>query len=85
MIILFDSSIMLRFSESKVAKEKLYGAKKTVNIWDVNVDNVVVSKLIKTKTNPYVFDWILKMMLLLLKPVALMLLKLSGYVKTFKK
>ena len=85
MIILFDSSIMLRFSESKVAKEKLYGAKKTANIWDVNVDNVVVSKLIKTKTNPYVFDCILKMMLLLLKPVALMLLKLSGYVKTFKK
>ena len=33
---------MLRFGKTKVAKEELYGAKKLINIWDVNVDNVVI-------------------------------------------
>ena len=33
MIIFFDSSIMLRFGESKVAKEKLYGAKQKQQIF----------------------------------------------------
>ena len=32
---------MLRFDETKVAKEKSYNA---INIWDVNVDNIVISK-----------------------------------------
>ena len=42
---------MLRFGETKIAKEKFYAAKKPINIWDVNVDNIVISKLIKTKIN----------------------------------
>ena len=42
---------MLRFGKTKIAKEKLYGAKKTINIWGVNANNIVASKLIKTKTN----------------------------------
>ena len=33
---------MLRFSQTKIAKEKFYGAKNPVIIWDVNVDNIVV-------------------------------------------
>ena len=44
---------MLRFGETKVAKVKLYSAKKEqerINFWDVNVDDVVVSKLFETKT-----------------------------------
>ena len=41
---------MLRFGETKVAKEKFYATKKTVNIWDVNVDNIVISKLVKINT-----------------------------------
>ena len=36
---------MLRFGETKVAKEKFYGTKKTIYILDVNVDNIVVSKI----------------------------------------
>ena len=40
---------MLRFGDTKVAKEKSYSAKKTTNIWNVNVDNVGVSKLVETK------------------------------------
>ena len=33
------------------AKEKFYAAKGPVQIWNVNVDNIVISKLIKTKAN----------------------------------
>ena len=36
---------MLRFGETKVAKEKFYGAKKPIYILDVNVDNIVISKI----------------------------------------
>ena len=42
---------MLRFGETKIVKEKFYAAKKPINIWDVNVDNIVISKLVKTKIN----------------------------------
>ena len=39
------------FVKTNIAKEGLYGAKKPIKICDVNVDNIVVSKLIETKTN----------------------------------
>ena len=43
---------MLRLVEREIAKEKFYAAKKkTIKICDINVDNVVISKLGKTKTN----------------------------------
>ena len=35
----------------KYQNEKFYAAKKPIQIWDVNVDNIVTSKLVKTKTN----------------------------------
>ena len=43
--------MMLIFVETKVMKEKFYVAKKTMKIWDVNVDNIVISRLVKTKTS----------------------------------
>ena len=34
---------MLRFGETKITKEKFYDAKKKcINIWKVNVDNIVI-------------------------------------------
>ena len=48
---LFVSIIMLRFGETKVGKEKFQGAKTPINIWDVKVDNKVISKLVETKTS----------------------------------
>ena len=43
---------MLRYGEKKLTKEKFYVAKKKkkkpTKIWDVNVDNIVTSKLVKT-------------------------------------
>ena len=42
---------MSRFGKTKVANEEVYGAKKLIKIWDVNVDNIVVLKSINAKTN----------------------------------
>ena len=42
---------MLRFEETKAAKEENHGVEKPINIWDVNVDNLVISKLVETKTS----------------------------------
>ena len=72
---------MLRFGETKVAKETFYGAKTPINIWDVNVDNVVIWKLVETKTNSkYLIGYLDKV----IKPLVLVLSKMSGHVKTFK-
>ena len=55
--------------------------KKTINIWDVNTNNIVIPKLIKTKTNSmYLIGYLDKV----IKPLALILPKMSKYVKTFK-
>ena len=42
-----DNLIMLRFGETKIAKGNVYPAKKSINFWDVNIDNIITSKLIK--------------------------------------
>ena len=42
----FDSIIMLRFGETKILKAKFYAAKKPLNIWNVNIDDIVTSNLI---------------------------------------
>ena len=42
---------MLKFGKTEIAKEKFYGGKKPIKIWDVNVDNIVISKFVKTKAN----------------------------------
>ena len=71
-------ALMLRFTEKETAKQKFY----PIQIWDVNVDNIVISKLVKTKTNSkYLigikFDKAVR-------PSVLIMSKMSGYVKTFK-
>ena len=73
---------MLRFGETKIAKEKkVHAVKKTINIWDVNVDNIVISKLVKTKIN---FKYLIGYLDKVLKVLVLIMPKLSWYVKTFK-
>ena len=61
---------------------RLYVAKEPTKIWDVNVDNIVISKLNETKTNSkYLigikFDKAIR-------PLVLIMPKMSGYVETFK-
>ena len=41
---------MVRFGEIEIAKVTFYASKKPIKIWDVNVDDIVISKLVKTKT-----------------------------------
>ena len=74
---------MLRFRETKISKEKFYSAKKkkTIKIWDVNIDNIVISTLIKTKTSStYLIGYLDKV----IRSVVLVMPKKSGYVRTFK-
>ena len=42
---------MLIFGETKVTKGKFYGGNKPIKIWDVNIDNIVISKLIEKLIN----------------------------------
>ena len=51
---------MFRFGETEVEKEKLYGTERSVNIRDVNFENMVISRLIERKTNSKYFDWIFR-------------------------
>ena len=69
---------MLRFGKIKVAKEKFYGAKKPIKIWDVNVDNIVISKLIERNNNSKYLTGYLDEVI---KPLILILPKMSGYVR----
>ena len=71
---------MIKFEKTEIAKETFYAAKKPLKIWDVNVDNIVVSKLVKTKTNSkYLTGYLDKN----IRPLVLIMPKMSGYVKTF--
>ena len=73
---------MLGFGEKEVAKERFYASKKPITIWDVNVDNIVTSKLAKRKTN-YTCLIGIKFDKALI-PLVLIMPKMSGYIKTFK-
>ena len=71
----------MRFGKEKVTKEKIYAAKKHIKIWDVNVDNIVISKLIKTKTNSkHLIGYLEKVT----RTLVLIIPKVSGYVKKYK-
>ena len=73
---------MLKFGEREIAKEKFYASNKFLKIWCVNVDNITISKLVKTKTNSEY--------LIVIKfdkarsPLLLIMPKTKGYVKIFK-
>ena len=72
---------MLRFGEREIGKEKLRASKKPLEIWDVSFDNIVISKLVKAKTNcKYLIGYSDKA----IWPLILIMPKMSGYVKTFK-
>ena len=51
-------------------------------MWDVNVENIVISKLLKTKTNSkYLIAIKIEKSI---RPLVLIMCKMSGCVKTFK-
>ena len=71
---------MLRFGETKVT-EKNSWCKKTYKISEINVDNIVISKTVKTKTN---FKYLIGYLVKAIKPFVLIMSKMNWYVKTFK-
>ena len=67
--------------EREIARQKFYAAKKLIKIWDINVDNMVITKSVKTKTNSkYLIEFSDKAK----RPIVLIMTKMSGYVETFK-
>ena len=55
--------------------------KKPINIQNVNVNNIVISKLVKAKSySKYLIGYFDKD----IRPLVLIMPKMSGYVKTFK-
>ena len=71
----------MRFGEKEITKETFYTAKRPMKIWDVNVDNMVISRLFKTKTNSkYLIGYLDKAII----PLVLIMPEMIGYVKTFK-
>ena len=79
----FDTAIMLRFDKTKVATKRiLWHKKKTIKIWNVDVDDIVISKIIETKGNSkYLIGYLDEV----IRPLVLILPKITGYVKTFKQ
>ena len=51
---------MLRFGNKKVVKEKCYGTKRPIKVWDGNVDNLVISQLVETEKNSKSFNWVFR-------------------------
>ena len=72
---------MVKFGKTEITKKKLYAAKKTINIWNINVDDIVISKLVKTKSNcKYLIGYLDKD----IRTLVFIMPKMSGCVKTFK-
>ena len=68
--------------EREIAKEKFYAAKKPINIWDINIENIVISKLVKENTNS---KYLIRIEFdKAIRPLVLIMPKMSGYVKIFK-
>ena len=71
----------MRFGETKVTEEKFYAVKKPIKVLDVNVDNILISKLIKTKiSSKYLTGYLDKKR----GPLVLIMSKMSEYTKMFK-
>ena len=72
---------MVKFGMTEKTKEKFHAAKKPINIWDVSIDNIVISKLFKTKTNSrYLIGYLDKY----IRPFVSIMPEISGFDKTFK-
>ena len=70
--------LMLRFGKREIPKETFYVAKKPMKFLDVNADNIVISKLVETKTNSkYCIGYLDKAV----RPLVLIMPKVSGCVK----
>ena len=65
----------------KYQKKSFMLQKKPIKIWDVNVNNIVITKLVKTKTNSKYSIWYLD---IAITQLVLIMPKRSEYIETFK-
>ena len=71
---------MLIFGEKKASKEKIHAAKKSINVWNVKLDNILISELVKTKTSSkYLIEYLDKAA----RPLVLIMPEINGNVKIF--
>ena len=69
----------MRYGKTNVEKEEFYGVKKPIKIWDVNVDNIVISKLVETKNS---YKYLIGYLDEVRRPLVLIFPKMSEYDKT---
>ena len=69
--------IVLGFGGAKVAEEKLYGTKRPIKLWYIDVNNIFISKVVETKTNSKCLIGYLEKVI---RPLVLILSKMSRYV-----
>ena len=71
----------MKFRKTRIPKEKFNALKEPIKIWDANADNIVISKLVETKTNSkYLIGYLEKY----IRSLVLIMPKITGYIKTFK-
>ena len=61
-------------------KRKVFCCKRTYKVWNVNVNNILMSKLVKKNNYKYLIGYLdigIRLLVLIMP-------KMSGYVKTFK-
>ena len=71
---------MVKFGKTEIAKEKFYVVRKPIKIWDLNVHNIVIPKLVKKSNFKYLVGYLDED----IRPLVLIIPKMGGYVKTFK-
>ena len=78
------TTIFLIFDNAEIWRDKSNKriiTKKPLKTWDVDVNNLVISTLVETKTNSkYLIGYLNKV----IRPLVLILSKMSWYVETFK-
>ena len=78
------TTIFLIFDNAEIWRDKSNKriiAKKPLKTWNVDVNNLVISTLVETKTNSkYLIGYLNKV----IRPLVLILSKMSWYVETFK-
>ena len=65
-----------------MTKKKFYAPKRLIKICAVNIDKIVISKLVKTKTNS---KYLIGLFDKAIRTLVMIMSKMSEYVKTVKK
>ena len=73
--------MILKLGEREILKGRFYAVKRLIKIWDVNVDNIVIWKLVTPKTNSkYLTGYLDKT----ITPLVMKMPEVSRYVKISK-